>query len=137
MFTKSQSGFLSCDSCVSQLLSNHETYNTPLVLFACNTLLNVRGTFVTISKVFEDEGLIFKLQTYDINGKLVNLMQDLLNSRQQRVILNGQMSSGEKVLLGEPQGSVLDSFLLLIYINDILEGIKSICKLFADDAWIF
>ena len=137
MFTKSQSGFLSCDSCVSQLLSNHETYNTPLVLFACNTLLNVRGTFVTISKVFEDEGLIFKLQTYDINGKLVNLMQDLLNSRQQRVILNGQMSSGEKVLLGEPQGSVLDSFLFLIYINDILEGIKSICKLFADDAWIF
>ena len=137
MFTKSQSGFLSCDSCVSQVLSNHGTYNTPIVLFACNTLLNVRGTFVTISKVFEDEGLIFKLQTYDINGKLVNLMQDLLNSRQQRVILNGQMSSGEKVLLGEPQGSVLDSFLLLIYINDILEGIKSICKLFADDAWIF
>ena len=133
MFTKSQSGFLSCDSCVSQLLSNHETYNTPLVLLACNTLLNVRGTFVTISKVFDDEGLIFKLQTYDINGKLVNLTQDLLNSRQQRVILNGQMSSGEKVLLGEPQGSVLDSFLLLIYINDILEGIKSICKLFADE----
>ena len=137
MFTKSQSGFLSCDSCVSQVLSNHGTYNTPIVLFACNTLLNVRGTFVTISKVFEQaeyEGLIFKLQTYDINGKLMNLMQDLLNSRQQRVVLNGQMSSREKVLLGEPQGSVLDSFLFLIYINDILEGIKSICKLFADDA---
>ena len=73
-------------------------------------------------------GLIFKLQTYGINGKLLNLMQDYLRSRQQRVALNWQTSSWEKVLAGVPQGSILGQLLFLIYINDIPEGIKSIVK---------
>ena len=60
-------------------------------------------------------------------------MQDYLPSRQQRVVLNGQTSSCEKVLAGVPQGSVLGPLLFLIYTNDIPEGIKSMCKIFADD----
>ena len=64
-------------------------------------------------------------------------MQDYLRSRQQRVVLNGQTSSWEKVLAGVPQGSVLGPLLFLIYINDIPEGIKSICKIFADDTSLF
>ena len=35
------------------------------------------------------------------------------------------------------QGSVLSPLLLLIYINDIPERIKSICKIFADDTSLF
>ena len=42
-----------------------------------------------------------------------------------------------KVLAGVPQGSVLSPLLFLIYINDIAEGIKSICKIFADDTSLF
>ena len=64
-------------------------------------------------------------------------MQDYLRLRQQRVALNGQTSYWEKVLAGVPQGSVLGERLFLIYINDIPEGIKSICKIFADDILLF
>ena len=115
MFTKSQPGFLPCDFCISQLLSiTHEIYKS----FDCNPPLDVRGTFLDISKASDKVwygGLIFKLQTYDINGELLNLIQDYLHSRQQRVVLNGQTSSWEKVLSGVPQGSVLDPFVLDLY----------------------
>ena len=81
--------------------------------------------------------MIFKLQTYGVDGKILNLMQDYLRSQEQWVVLKGQTSSWEKVLAGVPQGSVLGPLLFLIYINDIPEGIKSICKIFADDTSLF
>ena len=79
LFTKSQSGFLPGDLCISQLLSiTHEIHKS----FDCNPPLGVRGTFLDMAKVWY-KGLIFKLQLYGTNGKLLNLMQDYLRSRQQ------------------------------------------------------
>ena len=129
MFTKIQSGFLVDDSCISQLLS--QVY----ISSDCNAPLDLRGTFLDISETLDKfwyEWLILKLQTNGIKEILLNLMQDCSISRQQQVILNGQTSSSEKVLPGVPQGSVLGSLLVLIYINNILKGIKSICKIFSD-----
>ena len=86
LFTKSQSGFLPGDLCISQLLSiTHEIHKS----FDCNPPLGVRGTFLDMAKVWY-KGLIFKLQLYGTNGKLLNLMQDYLRSRQQQVALNGK-----------------------------------------------
>ena len=81
--------------------------------------------------------MICKLQTYGINGKLLNLMQDYLRSRQQRVVLSRQTSFWEKVLAVIPKGTVLGPLLFLICRNNIPEGIKSICKIFADDTSLF
>ena len=52
-------------------------------------------------------------------------------------VLNRQTSPWENVLAGLPQCSVLGQLLLFIYINGIPEGIKPICKIFADSTLLF
>ena len=51
--------------------------------------------------------------------------------------MNGQCSSWTDVNASVPQGSIIGPFLFLIYINDLSDGLKSECKLFADDTSLF
>ena len=44
---------------------------------------------------------------------------------------------GKNIVASVLQGSALDPILFLIYINDLPDGIKSICKIFADDTSLF
>ena len=142
LFTPCQSGFIPGDSCVSQLLSiTHEIYKS----FDCSPPTDMRGTFLDISKGFDKvwhEGLIFKLKTYGTDGKLLKLLKNYLTDRQQRVVLNGQTSLWQNICARVPQGSVLGLFcsvplLVLIYINDLPDGLTSMCKIFADDTSLF
>ena len=96
--------------------------------------------FLDISKAFDKvwhEGLIFKLKTYGVEGKLIMLLENYIKNRNQRVVLNGLNSSWKKILAGNPQGSVLGPLLFLIYINDLPHDISSVCKMFADDTSLF
>ena len=81
--------------------------------------------------------MIFKLKTYGIDGKLLKLLENYLTDRQQRVVLNSQTSSWQNIYAGVPQSSVLGPLLFLIYINDLLAGLTSMCKIFADDTSLF
>ena len=72
-----------------------------------------------------------------ISGNLLNLMNSFLSERYQRVQLNGQSSEWASIKAGVPQGSILGPLLFLVYINDLLDGIISDVKLFADDTSIF
>ena len=136
LITECQSDFLPGDFCISQLLSiTHEIYKS----FDCNSSVDVRGTFSDISKAFGKvwyDGLIYKLRSYSVENKLLNVTQNYSTNRQ-RVLLNGRTSKWTNILAGVPQGSVLGPLLFLIYINDLPDGLKSICKIFADDKSLF
>ena len=86
-------------------------------------------------KVWHDS-LIFKLKSYGVEGELL-LLKAYLRNREQRVVLNGQTSEWKRIYSGVPQGSVLGPLLFLIYINDLPDGISSMCKIFADDTSLF
>ena len=137
LFAECQSGFIPGDSCVAQLLSiAYEIYKH----FDCNPPADARKIFLDISNAFDKfwhEGLIFKLKTYGLDGDLLKLLMNYLEDCKQRVLLNGQTSSWKNILAGFPQGSVSGPILFLTYINDLPDGIKSICKIFADDTALF
>ena len=137
LFTFSQLGFLPGDSCIAQLLSIIHEIQTA---FDNNPTVDVRGVFLDISKAFDKvwhSGLLFKLKAYGIEGQLLALLKDYLHGRQQRLVLNGQTSDWRKINSGVPQGSVLGPLLFLIFINDLPDGITSLCKIFADDTSLF
>ena len=67
----------------------------------------------------------------------MKLLINYLEDQTQRVVLNGKTSYWKNILVVVRQGSVLGPILFLIYINDLPDGIKSICKIFADDPSLF
>ena len=136
LFTPSQSGFLTGNSCIAQLLSIIHEIQTA---FGKNPTVDVRGVFLDLSKAFDKvchDGIIFKLKAYGVEGDLLSLLKNL-ESREQRFVLNGQTSEWRKIMSGIPQGSVLGALLFLVYINDLPDGINSLCKIFADDTSLF
>ena len=56
---------------------------------------------------------------------------------QQKVVSEGFSSTLKGIKAGVPQGSVLDPFLFLVYINDIVNDINNDIRLFADDTSLF
>ena len=60
-----------------------------------------------------------------------------MTNRQQSVPLNWPRSKWTNIVAGVSQGSVLDFLLFLIYKNDLPDGLKAICKIFADEKSLF
>ena len=137
LISENQSGFKKNDSTINQLLYIcHEIFSS----FNCNPPSEARSIFLDISKAFDKvwhAGLVFKMKRNGIQGKLLRLLSDFLDDRQQRALLNGKSSEWLHVEAGVPQGSVLGPLLFLLYINDITVDIKSNIRIFADDVSLF
>ena len=82
-------------------------------------------------------GLIYKLGQNSICGNRINILNDFLTNRNQKVVLDGQCSSWVDIRAGVPQVFILVPLLFLIYVNDLPNGLKSKCKLCADDTSLF
>ena len=137
LITEKQSGFIKGDSTINQLLSiTHMIHQS----FDCEPPKEVRSLYLDISKAFDKvwhKGLLFKLEQNGIRGSLLRLIQDFLSNRFQRTVINGKSSSWSPIEAGVPQGSVLGPLLFLVYINDLIDGMKSDARIFADDTSLF
>ena len=77
--------------------------------------------------------LILKLKSHGMGNSKINWIEQWLNDRRQRLVVDEEVSSWKPVLSGVHQGSVLGSILFLIYINDLEEGVTCNILKFADD----
>ena len=114
--------------------------NSFLLINAFDKGLEVRGLLLNISKAFDKvwhDSLIFKLRQNGIRGDIINILREILLNGKQSVVLNCHYSSWADFRTGVSQGSILGPLLFLIHINDLSDGLKSKCKLFADDTSLF
>ena len=98
--------------------------------------------FLDIRKAFDSinhDILLKKINNhFGFTGIHLKWFESYLNHREQQCFVNGQTSSPMKIICGVPQGSILGPLLLLLYINDMPDCLKSTSPcLYADDTQIF
>ena len=80
------------------------------------------SVLMDLSKEFDtiNHDLLFaKLHTYGFSNDSLKLLYSYLNNRWYRTKINHKFSSWKELSQGVPQGSVLESLLFNIYLNDL------------------
>ena len=96
--------------------------------------------YLDFSKAFDTvphRRLQGKLESYGVQGEILEWINSFLKDREQQVIVNGSKSGITPVISGIPQGTVLGPVLFVIYINDLLDELSSHGLMFADDTKIY
>ena len=130
-----QFGFMKHRSTITQLLSVLEDWTE-----AFEHNMQVDTVYLDFRKAFDSvphKRLLQKVKSYGISGQILKWLQNFLDGRRQRVVLNGRQSEWKQVLSGVPQGSILGPILFIIFINDLPEVVGSMCKIFADDCKLY
>jgi len=131
----SQHGFRKGSSCLTNTLLFLDK-----VLHSVNEGHDVDVVFLDLAKAFDKvppKRLLEKLKKHGISGNILNVIEDRLKNRRQRVCIKGRWSGWIRVWSGVPQGSLLGPVLFLVFINDLDQVIASNILKFADDTMIF
>ena len=94
-------------------------------------------TYYQENCVKQSQSLLWKLHQYGIRGLELAWIRAFLGSRSQQVVIDGEEWEPIPVTSGVPQGSVLGLILFLVYINDLLDEVRSQVRLFADDTALY
>ena len=127
-----QSGFrssFSTDSCLIHLSDfirkqQDKGYYTGMVI------LDLQKAFDTVNHKI----VLKKLRAMGVGEIAVQWFNSYLGGRQQLVNIADTNSDFRNVLCGVPQGSILGSLLLLVYVNDMKAAVKCKLLLYADDS---
>jgi len=134
LLSDNQHGFVPGRSCVTQLLEALDKWTEVL-----DNGFKLDAVYLDLSKAFDSvphKRLLIKLQSYGVEGKVLQWIQSFLSDRRQKVYVSGAGSTWSYVTSGVPQGSVLGPVLFVCYINGMPEVTKSMIYLYADDAKI-
>ena len=130
-----QFGFTTGRSCMTQLLSTLTDWHEALEKGE-----PVDAIYLDLQKAFDKVPhmrLLTKLKGYGIGGGVYGWISDFLDSRSQRVNVEGESSGLINITSGVPQGSVLGPTLFVYFINDMPDVVLSNIKIFADDTKIY
>ena len=130
-----QHGFLPKKSITTNLLEALNIWTEALM-----HNLPVDVIYLDYAKAFDTvphQRLINQVETFGIQGNVLNWIRAFLTDRQQKVLVNGVESSWSPVESGIPQGSILGPVLFTLFVNDIPSFIHTHISMYADDTKIF
>ena len=89
-----------------------------------------------LSKAFDcivDEFLLAKIEAYGFSYEGLKVMHNYITDRKHRTKVNDSLNDFVDLLLGAPQGSILDPLLFNIYICDLFFFVEEDVTSYADD----
>ncbi len=131
----SQHGFLKARSCLIIVLCFFEEINKWV-----DDGSPVDVIYLDFKKAFDKvpyQRLLLKLKSHGMGDSIINWIEQWLTNRKQMVVVDGEVSIWKSVLSWVPHESVLGPILLLVYINDLEEGVTGKTLKFADDTKLF